>query len=77
MSSHADALAQAKSLEDVSDDNLVHYFKTELIGIGKGGRANDLLPDSVVQRFLVMGLLKRKISNELTDKAWDIIQEGS
>lgn len=57
MSSHADAILQSKTLGEVSDANLIHYFKTELKLIGEGQRAT-ILPDSVIQNFLRLGILE-------------------
>jgi len=78
MSSHAVAVAQAKNLEEISDENLIYYFKPELILIGEDQRATDLLPGSVIQKFVCTGVLeslKRPGGHTLTDKAMNILQE--
>ncbi len=77
MSSHADALAQAKYLEEISDENIIYYFLSELVCISEGQRARKILPDSVIKKFLRIGVLssmKRPGTHELTEKAWDIIR---
>jgi len=78
MSCHADALARAKELENISDKNLIYYFTPELVWIGEGQRAKTLLPDSVIQNFVRIGILrimKGPSNHVLTDKALNIIQK--
>ena len=64
-----------KTLEEISDANLINHFKTELEMIGKGEKAGDVLPDGVMSKFRKMGLFKRKQSSELSAKALKILQE--
>ena len=80
MSSHADALKQAKSLNKISDENLIRYFKTELILIGEGQNANTILSSKVIQKLIRMGVVEyliRSRSYILTDKTLDFLQEIS
>jgi len=80
MSSYSDALAQSEVLEDVSDENLIHYFMPELVLIESGKRATDLLPVSVISSFIRIGVFinnKGPKNYTLSDKALNIIQEGS
>ena len=67
-----------KSIEEISDENLIHYFKPELILIGEGQKATDLLNYSVIQKFVRIGFLfleKKPWGYVLTDKAGKILQE--
>jgi len=80
MSSHRDAVAMAKDLEAISDENIIHYFMPELKGIGEGQRATKILPDSVIKNFVRIGILsnvKGPGTHFLTEKAVNIIQESS
>ena len=70
-----DNRTQAKSLEEISNNNLINHFKTELEMIGKGEKARDVLPAGVLFRFRKMGLFRRKQRSELSDKAVKILQE--
>ena len=56
-SSHADALAEAKYLESLSDENLLDHYSDELIEIRNGSRAVDLLPRNVIKKFRRLGVL--------------------
>ena len=57
MSSHADAIAQAKTLEEISDNNMVNYFKAELEEIGRGVKATTVLNDAMLKTFVRIGIL--------------------
>jgi len=76
MKSHAVALGMSEDLEEASDDNLLHFFRPELIRVWKGAQATSILSESVVKRFHYLGLLSRKTTKayELSDKARSILQ---
>jgi len=57
MSSHAVAIAQAKTLEEISDNNMVNYFKAELEEIGRGVKATTVLNDAMLKTFVRIGIL--------------------
>ena len=59
MSTYADALSRAESWEDISDKNLLFFYKPELDAISKGSSAKKLLPGGVLKRFSRMGVLKK------------------
>ena len=75
MNSRIEEPTQAKTLDEISNDNMIHYFKPELIKIEKGALVTDMLPVGVAKRFLEMGFFKRGIGYVLSDKAKDILQE--
>ncbi len=77
MSEYELALAQDENLEKISDDNLVNFYRPELILIGKGGKATAILPEAVVKKFFVMGLFDKKVAYSLSHKGWEIIQKPS
>ncbi|MBA7625576.1 hypothetical protein ES703_33007 [subsurface metagenome] len=53
------AREQSDILEVISDQNLLYFYKSELVQIEKGGRALNLLPKNVVRKFIRMGVLNR------------------
>ena len=53
------AKEQATILSQISDDNLLFFYRSELLQIEEGGRAVDLLPKNVVKKFIRMGVLDR------------------
>ena len=75
MSSRIEEPTQAKTLDEISNDNMVYYFKIELERIERGEKARDLLPIGVLFRFRKMGLFHSRQSNLLSDKALNMLQE--
>lgn len=49
-----------KTLEEISDENMIDFYKVELERIGKGEKAGDLLPGSMVKKFREMGVLQKR-----------------
>lgn len=78
MSNHASAKAQARYLEKISDENMIHYFKNELEEIRNGTQASSLFNDSMVKSFVRMGILahsRGKRGHTLTVEALNILQK--
>ena len=50
---------QAEILAQISDDNLLYFYNSELLQIEEGERAVNLLPKNVVKKFIRMGVLNR------------------
>lgn len=79
MSSHADAVAMAKDLDEISVINMVLYYRRELALIEEGKHYTKLLPDSIVNNFIRAGfLVKLRWPNRLnlTEKARSILQDS-
>ncbi len=53
------AREQAEILEVISDQNLLYFYRSEIVQIEEGGRALNLLPKNVVKKFIRMGVLNR------------------
>ena len=66
---------RTKTMEEISDENMIHFYKTELEMIRGGEKAGDLLPDGMVKKFREMGLFKRKVGYVLNDKRLSVLQE--
>ncbi len=68
-----DVQTRAKSFEEISDENMLDFFKSEIALIEKGARPRGLLPDGVFKRFRSMGLFKKRFSR----REWESIRRSS
>ena len=80
MSSHKIALAQAEELGEISDKNMIHYFRNELVSIGKGQKATKLLTGPVIRKLVSIGILRYNKGpriHTLTEKGINILHKSS
>lgn len=67
----------AKSLEEISNENLINFYKNELESIERGIKASEILPKGVLKRFHKIGvfnIVKPRLF-KLSEKAVNILKE--